>query len=434
MVVILSFFALFLSLGSLTRGSQSGPDDESYLNSRIKSVVVLVLENRSFDTVAGGFSYSSDIDNLVNKRNYCNPANISASTGGTVCATPTLPNVSVDDPSHSISGNNMEVFGTFHPSDSSPETMQGFVTAQALTYNVNVSLAGQTIQYWNEWDIPVLRTLAQNYVLFDKWFCAVPGPTNPNRAYLTSGTSHGHGKNDLAFNVSAIPQRSIFQQLSENGISWINYSNTSGFLPDALFYSWTASSGATQTNVKTLGQFYMDARAGTLPQFTYINPECCKLQSFHPSSSAYDGQIFLKTIYEALRSSPQWDEMLFIITFDENGGFGDHVPPPVGVPPGDDLTYTEIAPDGKPVTFDFTRLGVRVPALLVSPWVGEGLIEHEGQNNGGVYTHTSIPAFLANLWGLDYLTPRVEFSSTFEHLIQEEKRDTIQTLPMPHVF
>jgi len=127
MVVIPSFFALFLSLGSLARGSQSGPDDESYLNnepylnSRIKSVVVLVLENRSFDTVAGGFTYSNDIDNLVNKRNYCNPANISASTGGTVCATPALPNVSVDDPSHSISGNNMEVFGTFHPSDSSPE-------------------------------------------------------------------------------------------------------------------------------------------------------------------------------------------------------------------------------------------------------------------------------------------------------------------------
>jgi hypothetical protein len=92
------------------------------------------------------------------------------------------------------------------------------------------------------------------------------------RAYLTSGASNGHGKNDNAFNIFGLPQRSIFQQLSENNITWINYFNSS-FNPDAEFYSWTQSTGKVATNVKPIAQFFTDAKAGKLPQFTYINPE-----------------------------------------------------------------------------------------------------------------------------------------------------------------
>jgi len=153
--------------------------------------------------------------------------------------------------------------------------------------------------------------------------------------------------------------------------------------------------------------------------FTYIIPGHA---SFHPADSMVDGQNFVKLVYETLRSSPQWDQILFLFSFDENGGFGDHVPPPTGVPAGDNLTYTETAPDGKPVTLDFTRLGARVPTYAISPWVAKGAIEHKGRNSGGVYTHTSMIAFLANLWGLEFLTPRVAFSSTFEHLILDKKR------------
>jgi phospholipase C len=94
----------------------------------------------------------------------------------------------------------------------------------------------------------------------------------PARAYLTSGASHGHGQNDIAFEIFGLPQRSIFQQLSENNITWINYFNSS-FNPDADFYSWTLLTGKAVTNVKPIAQFFTDAKAGTLPQFTYINPE-----------------------------------------------------------------------------------------------------------------------------------------------------------------
>jgi phospholipase C len=345
------------------------------------------------------------------------------------------------------------VFSTWHPNEFladkliEKENMRGFVTEQSVVYDtLNKTRAAEAINYYTPDQIRVFGTMAENFLLFDRWFAAVPGPTNPNRAYITSGTSHGHGENDNTFNIYGMPQRSIFQQLSEYNITWMNYQNSTtdtmtdtsplvGFNPDAAFYNWTLTSGAYKTNISPLEKFYVDAKAGTLPQFTYINPECCSYQSFHPPSPITLGENFIKGIYEAIRNSPQWEETLFILTFDEHGGFGDHVPPPVNVPAGDDLTYTELAHDGKNATFDFKRLGVRVPTLLISPWVGKGVVEHKGSNNGGEYTHTSILGFLQELWGLDTLTPRVSYSSTFEHLITDNLRtDTPATLPDPFPY
>ncbi|KAK6610824.1 hypothetical protein H4I96_02422 [Botrytis cinerea] len=401
--------------------------------SRIKNVVVLVEENRSFDTFAGGLSYNPSIDGLLH-HNYCNSMNASnPGQKADVCAGPRANDVAADDPNHSISGVNMQrmvllcpdyqttFFTTYHPSGKQSESMRGFVTEQSITYStLNKTRAAEAINYYTPEQVKVFNTMAENFVLFDR-----------------CGTSHGHGKNDNAFNVYGLPVKSIFEQLSENDITWMNYQNSTmgpglGFNPDAAFYNWTLTSGAYETNIAPLTKFYEDAAAGTLPQFTYINPECCSYQSFHPPSPITSGESFIKGIYEAIRSSPQWNETLFILTFDEHGGFGDHVPPPSNVPAGDDLTYTEKAPDGNNMTFDFKRLGVRVPTLLISPWVGKGVVEKKGKNKGGEYTHTSIIGFLDELWGLDPLTPRVSWSSTFEGLITNKLRtDTPVTLPDP---
>ena len=159
--------------------------------------------------------------------------------------------------------------------------------------------------------------------------------------------------------------------------------------------------------------------------------QCCSFSSMHPPSPINLGEAWTKEIYEAVRGSPQWNNTLFIITFDEHGvcnkvtqirlrftnlpqGFSDHVPPPVGVPNPDNLTYTETAADGKKYTFNFTRLGVRcvsiwkhfflhipciflsVPTIAISPWVQEGIIEHSGINNGLTYSHSSIAGFISN--------------------------------------
>ncbi|TVY28523.1 Non-specific phospholipase C6 [Lachnellula hyalina] len=429
----------FVVVAALSSLALAAPQDQSNKygdwRSKIKNVVVLVEENRSFDTFAGGLTYDPSIDGLLH-HNYCNSMNASdPSQHDDVCAGPRANDVAPDDPNHSISGVNMQLFSTWHPDEvqvdkfHEAENMRGFVTEQSVTYKtLNKTRAAEAINYYTPDQIPFFNTIAENFVLFDRWFASVPGPTNPNRAYLTSGTSAGHGKNDAAFDVYGLPQRSVFQQLSENNITWMNYQNSTtgpglGFNPDAAFYSWTETSGAKDTNIAPLDKFYADAKAGTLPQFTYINPECCSYQSFHPPSPITLGEQFIKGIYEAVRNSPQWEETLFILTFDEHGGFGDHVPPPVNVPAGDNLTYTELAPDGRNNTFDFKRLGLRVPTLLISPWVGKGIIEKKGLNNGGEYTHTSILKFINELWALDDLTERVTYSSTFEHLITDIKRD-----------
>ncbi|KAF9890550.1 hypothetical protein FE257_005681 [Aspergillus nanangensis] len=404
-------------------------------SSPIKNVVVLVQENLSFDVFAGGLTYNPDIDGVVN-HTYCNPANVSDPASPQVCAQSTAKNVAADDPDHSIAGGNQQVYSTYHPHlDAHAPSMQGFVSEQIAAYGLDADLprAAEVINYYSPDHVPVFNALASNYVLFDRWFAAVPGPTNPNRAYLTSGTSAGHGANDNDFLTSSLPQVSIFQQLSAANLSWTNYSNTTDFLPDAQFYAWTQSSGAAATHVKPLDQFFADAAAGALPQFSWINPECCQYTSFHPPSPINMGEAFVKRIYDALRASPQWKDTLFVLTFDEHGGFADHVSPPEGVPPGDALAYSEQAPDGKTTTFRFDRLGVRVPTVLVSPWVGKGVVQgRPGGAGEGEFTHTSILKFVAELWGLDVLTPRVEWSASFGNLVTNVFRaDAVERLPEP---
>lgn len=420
---------LGLGLGAVARPYNSG------LNN-IKNVVVLVQENRSFDTLAGGFTYNPNIDGLVHHK-YCNPANVSQPNSQEVCAAGIAKNVASDDPDHSVTGGNMQVFGTYHPAKNATSSMDGFITEQAYMYSLQHDMmeAAEVINYYKPDLVPVTNAMAENYVLFDRWFAAVPGPTDPNRSYLTSGTSHGHGHNDEVFHNSGMPQKSIFQQLSENNITWINYQNTtdigsSSFPPDALFYEWTAKSGKGKTNVLPIDRFYSDAKAGTLPQFTWINPECCDYMSMHPKSPINMGENFMKGIYEALRSSPQWNQTLFILTWDEHGGFADHVPPPTGVPAGDNLTYTEKANDGKEYTFHFDRLGIRVPTLLISPWVRKGVVQNRPVSGQNEFTHTSILKFVSELWTLETLTPRVAWSPSFSGLITNQFRgDTPEQLP-----
>jgi phospholipase C len=194
-----------------------------------------------------------------------------------------------------------------------------------------------------------------------------------------------------------------------------------------MFYEWTAKNG--KENVVPISQFYSDAKAGALPQFTWINPECCSYMSMHPPSPINMGENFVKSIYEAVRNSPQWNETLFILTWDEHGGFADHVSPPTDVPAGDSLTYTETARDGEPYTFHFDRLGIRVPTVLISPWVSKGLVQHK-PSDGNEFTHTSILKFVSELWGLDSLSPRVDWSPSFGNLVTNSFRsDTPEKLP-----
>ncbi|KAJ1276094.1 hypothetical protein BS78_05G187900 [Paspalum vaginatum] len=177
-------------------------------------------------------------------------------------------------------------------------------------------------------------------------------------------------------------------------------------------------------------------REGKLPNYVVIEQRYLDLKLLpgnddHPSHDVSRGQRLVKEVYEALRSSPQWDETLFVITYDEHGGFFDHVPTPVdGVPSPDG-----IASDA-PVGFAFDRLGVRVPALLVSPWIEPGTVLHRpsGPEPTSQYEHSSIPATVKKIFGLkEFLTARDAWAGTFESVLTRAspRTDCPETLPEP---
>lgn len=186
--------------------------------------------------------------------------------------------------------------------------------------------------------------------------------------------------------------------------------------------------------------FFQDAYLGLLPQLSYLNPSCCgfNTNSMHPNGNVSYGQVLVKQIYDALRAGPQWDKTLLLLTFDEGGGFFDHVAPPLAVRP-DSKTYTETAPNGQKYTFNFDRLGGRMPTWLISPYTPKGHIENMGINPAtgqtSSYSATSVLKTLGYLWDLKDFSPRVSSSPSFDHLIgPTARKNTPKALANPSPF
>jgi phospholipase C len=148
-----------------------------------------------------------------------------------------------------------------------------------------------------------------------------PQPTNPNRLCALAGTSAGHGTNDIDFTAN-INATGIFEVIDGKGISWREYDGTNGlFYNDAQFFTWVNQTRLS--NVVPIENFFQDAYLGLLPQFSYLNPSCCGLNtnSMHPTGNVSFGQIFVKQIYDAIRNGPQWENTLLVLTYDESGQF-----------------------------------------------------------------------------------------------------------------
>eukprot|EP00658_Telonema_sp_P-2_P019586 TRINITY_DN17731_c0_g1_i10.p1 TRINITY_DN17731_c0_g1~~TRINITY_DN17731_c0_g1_i10.p1 ORF type:complete len:448 (-),score=107.52 TRINITY_DN17731_c0_g1_i10:437-1780(-) len=212
--------------------------------------------------------------------------------------------------------------------------------------------------------------------------------------------------------------KTIFDQMTEVGRTWKNYVNDT---PWELFVETIAHN---TDKVVSMDTFYRDAREGTLPDFSFINPRIGMNMSTglgsndqHPDHDMSLGERFYKDIYEALRAGPKWNDTLLILTYDEHGGFYDHVSPPAEVP----------APDAYPSypdKFDFKRGGMRIPTLLMSPWVPRGLLLSDppaSQKPAGnsIYELTSIMATVRKLFNMEHLGPltnRDAWAATFEHV------------------
>lgn len=330
----------------------------------IKTVVVLVMENRSFDHMLGWMKrLNPEIDGVTgaeyNRISTADPSSPPIFFGDQ--------SVFVDpDPGHSFQAIREQIFGS---SDSaSPPTMAGFAQ-QAFSMSNSTEMAKAVMNGFDPDMVGVYKALASEFAVFDRWFASVPSSTQPNRLFVHSATSHGATGNDPKQLAAGFPQQTIFDNLHNDGLSFgIYYQN----IPATLFYR-------NLRKIKYAGNFhiyglsFMDhAKAGTLPNYVvveqrYMDTKVAPANDDHPSHDVYEGQVLVKEVYEVLRGSPQWNETALIITYDEHGGFFDHVPTPVrGVPSPDGI----VGP--APFLFQFDRLGVRVPAILVSPWVDKG--------------------------------------------------------------
>ncbi|KAK3370399.1 phosphatidylglycerol specific phospholipase [Podospora didyma] len=411
------------------------------LKAAIKNVVILVMENRSLDNLLGGQT-TAGIENPIHNGPYCNAWSLTNPSAGTACSAANNYDSVLNDPDHAVYGNNMQFYGTFVPNNTAiaagtlVATQKGFAQDQLRVYPSvsKTTLTKQVMGYYTEAQVPILTSLVKNFVTFNHWHSDVPGPTNPNRLALVSGSSYGHGSNDAQFKAAGFNQKSMFQSVTEAGKNWRNYHDPAGGTgPEANWFNWTHTAGLTN-RIVNLSQFHVDAAAGNLTSLSFLNPSCCGVgtTSMHPSGLISAGETLIKNVYESLRASPQWNSTLFILTFDETGGFHDHVPPPV-VPRPDTLTFTTTTPgSGGSYTFPFNRLGGRIPTLLISPWVGKGLVEQKGTNSAGQtvsYSATSILRTLGLLFDFAPYNPRVSAAPAFDHLVLTATRTAPATLP-----
>jgi len=284
---------------------------------------------------------------------------------------------------------------------------------------------------FNSSSVPVISTLAMEFAVFDHWYAAVPGPTMVNRAYLHGATSHGMGFNNVTAILDGFPQKSIFQSLSEAGITWGLYFEE---ISDALSFSDVRNTNYWK-NYFSIDEFSEQCESGLLPSYSFISPRYFDIPFIpandqHPSHDVTEGEKLMKSIYESLRASPQWNSSLLIITYDEHGGFYDHMPTPLNVPNPDGIDSTS------PV-FNFERIGVRIPTVMISPWIDKGSVVHRatGPSPSSEYEHSSIPATLKKLWNLpNFLTNRDAWAGTFESVFSGRttpRTDCPQTLPNP---
>ncbi|XP_010485694.1 PREDICTED: non-specific phospholipase C5 [Camelina sativa] len=402
----------------------------------IKTVVVLVQENRSFDHTLGWFKeLNREIGGVIKSDQKFNPVLSSDLNSSHIVVFDDQSQYVDPNPGHSIRDIYEQVFGkpwdSVHPDPNpGPATMSGFAQ------NAERKMKGMSSAVMNGFKpdaLPVYKDLVQNYAICDKWFASVPGATQPNRLFVHSATSHGTTCNDRKLLIEGFPQKTIFESLDEAGFTFGIYYQC---FPTTLFYR-------NMRKLKYLTHFHdyglkfkKDCKEGKLPNYVVVEQRWYDLLSNpanddHPSHDVSQGQKLVKEVYEALRSSPQWNEILFIITYDEHGGFYDHVPTPVdGVPNPDGFLGSP------PYNFEFNRLGVRVPTFFISPWIEPGTVIHgpNGPFPMSQYEHSSIPATVKKIFNLkDFLTKRDSWAGTFESVITRDspRQDCPETLSNP---
>jgi phospholipase C len=280
--------------------------------------------------------------------------------------------------------------------------MDGFVRTPIDPYT-SETVGGVAMGYWTGDDLPFTYSLATTFPVADRWFCSLLGQTDPNRRYLIAATSSGMTDDIGTGPGNAVPDASlglpangtIFNRLDLYGISWANYcaSYPTGATPEL----YPANDGASESqHVKPFSQFFADAAAGALPAFSLLDPDYGTQSQENPQNIAV-GEAVLAQVVRAIGSAPTWANVLLLVTWDEHGGYYDHVPPPPALAP--DAIPPTVQP-GESSYEGFRRYGFRVPAIVVSPYARRSWV------TSVVHDHTSLAAMLERKWNLPAMTFR----------------------------
>lgn len=359
----------------------------------IDHVVVLMLENRSFDSMLGRLREPGpDFDGLtLDEENVFDGVPIKVwTTGGGIDPVHNMP---TPDPAELFTDMTQQIFGP-GAGPPAPPTMSGFAQNYGTVAGAS---AADIMHYFTRDQVPVMSALADAFAVSDRWFASAPNQTWPNRFFAHTGTAAGY-VNNMPLHVPYMME-TIYNRLTAAHRSWRIYFHD---LPQSatLARIWSE----LPDHLYLFEEHFMaDAMAGRLPNYSFIEPRyfSCPLlnrmpNDQHPPHDVRLGERLIARVYDAVRNGAAWDRTLLIITYDEHGGLYDHVPPPPAVPPDD------LHPDG----FTFDRYGVRVPALLISPWIAPGTVLRPAEGEHP-FDHTSILRTLRDLFDLgDPLTRR----------------------------
>ncbi len=423
----------------------------------IEHVVVLMLENRSFDNVLG-WLYDPN-----NKPPFQTPPRNQTFNGvsGTALSNPAvsgemIPVGSTPDTTNPYPDPGeiyQDVYGQMYnvyplpadiPSDPpQPPLMQGFVIN--YTYQKDVTDPANIMNGFRPPALPTVSQLANSFVVCDNWFASVPSQTLTNRSFMHAGTASGYVNNDLhdlPIFINDTP--TIFNLMEAQKVSWRIYYGSYWFLSMAFLNQKQLERYVFDFGPKRFfpfQQFLDDAKKGTLPTYSFIepnfmdslnplygrendmHPDAAILDWDHKPSDAIFGDELVRKIYQALLASPLWNKTLLVIIFDEHGGTYDHVPPGPATPPDN-----RIIKKGDPgySGFQFNRYGVRVPAIMVSPLLVAGTVDHT------LYDHTSVLRTVMQQFGVTGdLGQRVANANLITPQLASPPRADVPAFPNP---
>jgi phospholipase C len=397
----------------------------------IRHVVVLMLENRSFDCMLGRlYPVSANFDGLRGDEINLLHVPGQPSQPIQVWSDPALAATSLTipdpDPGELFVDINMQIRGLTESGQprSEPANMSGFVDNYMRQAPANPLPDRHAIMHYFMPDqVPVISQLARAFGVSDRWHASAPCQTWPNRFFVHTGTAGGYVNNSPTH--FPYTMKTVFQCLAEKGQSWKVYFHD---VPQSATLAGLWTSAPTHFR-EFEAEFARDAAGGTLPAYSFIEPRYFTdpvrnrlPNDEHPPHNVAYGEELIATVYNAVRGGPGWGQTLFVVTYDEHGGCYDHVVPPAAASPDD------LRADG----FDFGTFGVRVPAVIVSPHVRPGsVIRPAGDKR---FDHTTIIATLRALFDIGPLTKRdAAAPNLLDHLEDQISNDGPASITAPAV-